>query len=299
MKQRLETIWCGVLILPLMMGTAQLATGAEAPMVTVRLSSGRVFTAAIDGRTDAATLWLRFDAPGGMLLRPVDWNHVQSAREGETEMAAAELKMRWPALVSRVELSDGTSDEGERSPVTPDPNRLQPAVAEAPASLRTVQADAYVAHWGANVEADGILLRVWPLDSFGRVTPVDGTLEVELIADYRSYLRPHPITQREPFSRVGSWTFRLTEADFAGGNGATVRLPFQAIDPQFTPKIDSYGLVTLKLAVPGQGVFASSVDDVRIRPLGNIRTRIENSTGTRFYPGEPTGRPVPSGTWSF
>jgi hypothetical protein len=71
-----------------------------------------------------------------------------------------------------------------------------------------------------------------------------------------------------------------------------VRLPFQAIDPQFTADVDSVGLVTMRLAVPGQGVFASSVEDVRIRPLSNMRTRIWNSTGSRFLPFEQTGRPT-------
>jgi len=299
MKKPILTILCGVLTVTLSIGVTIPATqGADAPSVTVRLNSGRSFTAAIDRRTDAKTLWLRFDAPGGMLLRPVDWNHVRSAREGNRELTAAELRERSPALASRARLSDSPASEVSPSAAAPF-SADAPPVAVARAPLRTVQSDAYVAHWGPNVEADGILLRIWPLDDYGRVTPVEGTLDVELIADFRSYLRPPPITQREPFNRIGSWTIQLTEADFAGGNGASVRLPFQAIDPQFTRKVDSFGLVTLKLAVPGQGVFASSVGDVQIRPMNNIRTRIEDSTGTRFYPGEPTGRPVPSGTWSF
>lgn len=280
-----------------LIGLTHTVAASEPATVTVTLASGRTFTAAIDAKTDATTLWLRFDVPGGMLLRPVDWRSVQSARGSQGPMTGNELRQRWPEMVSRANLP-------KAAPAMPaadlaDTATHPPAIVESPVTVRTLQADAYVAHWGPNVEADGILLTLSPLDDYGRLAAVDGTLEVELIADFRSYLRPAPITQREPFNRVGSWTFRLTPADFAGGRPAVVRLPFQSIDPQFTAKIDSFGLVTLRLAVPGQGVFATSVGDVRIRPMGDIRTRIENSTGARFLPGEQTGRPVRGGAWSF
>ncbi|MCE9555034.1 MAG: hypothetical protein K8T91_16900 [Planctomycetes bacterium] len=273
----------------------RVSAAAEPPMVTVRLASGRSFTAAIDGKTDATTLWLRFDAPGGTLLRPVQWSRVISAHGPQGEMTAEQIQQNWPGMASRVD-----SPTFPLAPVVEPTNGVAPSPSEPAASrVTTILADAYAAHWGPNVESDGILLLLSPLDDYGRLTAVDGTLEVELIADFRSYLRPAPINQREPFNRVGSWTFRLTPADFAGGRPARVRLPFQAIDPQFTANIDSYGLVTMRLAVPGQGVFATSVGDVRIRPMDNIRTRIENSTGARFLPGEQTGRPVRGGAWSF
>ena len=268
---------------------------AEPTTVTVRLASGRSFTAAIDAKTDATTLWLRFDAPGASLLRPVQWSRVSSARGLQGEMTAEELRQRWPAMVSRTDLPEIIPPAVHESSNVVATTQVGPTATR----VSTLLADAYLAHWGPNVEADGILLLLSPLDDNGRLTAVDGTLEVELVADYRSYLRPAPIHQREPFNRVGSWTFRLTPADFAEGGSARVRLPFQAIDPQFTPNIDSYGLVTLRLAVPGQGVFATSVGDVRIRPMDNIRTRIENSTGARFLPFEQTGRSVRGGTWPY
>ena len=268
------------------------AVAAEPAIVTVTLSSGRTFTAAIDAKTDATTLWLRFDAPGGMLLRPVAWSSVTAARGQQGELTVDELRKRAAELASTAELP-------ESAPPSQDPNQANSnGAAAAQPLIRSLQADAFVAHWGPNVEADGILLTLSPLDDYGRLTPVDGTLEVDLIADYRTYLRPAPLTQREPFNRVGSWTFRLTPQDFAAGS-AKVRLPFQAIDPQFTRNVDSYGLLTMRLAVPGHGVFATSVGDVRIRPMDNIRTRIENSTGARFLPGEQTGRPVRGGTWLY
>jgi hypothetical protein len=269
------------------------ATASDAPQVTVTLASGRKFTAAIDARSDDATLWLRFDSTGGMLLRPVAWSHVVSVRAPQGPMTVEELRKRWKELASRVELP-------QPAPASTDaaPNPVESAVTEIP-PIRSLYADAYVAHWGPNVEADGILLVLSPVDEFGQLTPVGGMLDVELIADYRSYLRPAPLTTREPFNRIGSWTFRLTAADFVDGRSARLRLPFQAIDPQFTRNVDSFGLLTMKLAVPGQGVFATSVGDVRIRPMNNIRDRIEASTGARFLPGEQTGRPVRGGTWPY
>lgn len=285
----LATIMSVVLV-----GSPHVAAAGPAT-VTVRLASGRTFTAAIDAKTDATTLWLRFDAPGGTLLRPVQWGRVISAQGSQGEMTAEELRQGWPAMVSHTDITESAPQPANETAIRVAPHTSEPTASR----VATILADAYVAHWGPNVEADGILLSLSPLDDYGRLTAVDGTLEVELIADYRSYLRPAPINQREPFSRVGSWTFRLTPADFAGDRPARVRLPFQAIDPQFTANVDSYGLVTLRLAVPGQGVFATSVGDIRIRPMDNIRTRIENSTGARFLPGEQTGRPVRGGTWPY
>jgi hypothetical protein len=52
---------------------------AEDRLLTVRLASGREFTAHVDARTDEK-LWLRFSSGRGQLFRPIAWDRVVSAQ---------------------------------------------------------------------------------------------------------------------------------------------------------------------------------------------------------------------------
>ncbi|MCE9546562.1 MAG: hypothetical protein K8T25_13730 [Planctomycetia bacterium] len=303
--------------------TSAAATASEtSPVISVTLQSGRTFEAAVDARTDRAQLWLRFDSSAGVLLRPVDWNRVTSAEYQGQRLTANELQGRVSELQSRSAIADDlpTTSAGEPSTVLANRASLptadgpadkaptRPAVRwsstpgknqaplDAPLPVATIQADATIAHWGPNVEADGIVLVVTPQDAWGALVPVDGTLSVELIGDRRSRLQPQTADLRERFSQLGQWTFALTAEQFAAGRPVVLRLPFQAYHPQFDSLVDGRGMLTIRLAVPGQAVLATSVSDLRIRPLDNFRSRIENSTGRRFFPQEQTGRSSPGFT---
>ena len=50
------------------------------------LSSGRVFVAEIDGRTDESDLWLSWRRDGISLFRPIRWERV-----AQVEMAGPDL----------------------------------------------------------------------------------------------------------------------------------------------------------------------------------------------------------------
>lgn len=73
---------------------ACVSSGAQAQQVTVGLTSGGIFTAAIDERTDTEHLWIRFDAAGTSLLRPVAWSDVEAAWIGEEPVTVSDLQVR-------------------------------------------------------------------------------------------------------------------------------------------------------------------------------------------------------------
>src|SRR5262245_48101454 len=57
---------------------------AEDRLLSVKLASGREFTAHVDKRTDEL-LWLRFSGGGGSILRPIAWERVVAAQlDGKT-----------------------------------------------------------------------------------------------------------------------------------------------------------------------------------------------------------------------
>jgi hypothetical protein len=141
-----------------------------------------------------------------------------------------------------------------------------------------------VANWDGDVEVDGLLVRLRPLDAAGEEVPVEGTLEVRLIGwrTGRTRSRQGPV-------RLARWTRAVGPAEW-GPFGIEYRLPFQSVHPEFDLRWAAHGTVHARLSVPGQGVFEVSQSTVRIRPYSALRDHLEYVSGGRFYPGERTGR---------
>src|SRR5436190_21669013 len=64
---------------------------AADPQLTVKLVSGREFTAQVDQRT-GELLWLRFSAGRASILRPIAWERVTSANFDGKDIALTELR---------------------------------------------------------------------------------------------------------------------------------------------------------------------------------------------------------------
>ncbi|HVW38185.1 MAG TPA: hypothetical protein VHB99_12805, partial [Pirellulales bacterium] len=91
---RLPSLWLLLLqaVVQFGVGEPTVARGAEPEQIVVQLTSGRTFTAAVDDRTDASRLWLRFDRGGISILRPIAWQTIQSAWHDERALNATELQ---------------------------------------------------------------------------------------------------------------------------------------------------------------------------------------------------------------
>jgi hypothetical protein len=271
--------------------------------VTVRLTSGRSFTAAIDGRSDGTTLWLRFSSDRTTILRPVAWSAVSKGQADGRDVSTDELK-RWAAVAR----TDDASTNEPRPLVT----RGSPAAnatvirtggvrpwnlpsVERAAYYRpgprvvTIAVDARMAGWDADVEADGLLVDLTPIADEGGTLPVDGTVEIELVGQALP-----PLSRGNAFPVLGRWTRQLRADDPAAAGGTyRLRLPFQAYHPEYEFNPAQHGLVHVRLLAPGHGTFEASVDAVTLRGFTPVRERMEQAFGSRFLPTERTlyGKP--------
>ncbi len=287
------------------LGTAHRAIGQEetaadqpaAPRMTVELKSGRVFTAFVDQRSDERLLWLRFEGSSTIIMRPIEWNRVVAARFDGKKRSSTQLQASLDGLVSAYPYwapGDPPSHLADHIPATGKPTDAQLAAGGLAADhrVKSLHVDAFVGGWDADVESDGLIVQIYPLDAQGQLVEVDATAQLSLVA-VTGQRRPSPsdrarATDRQ-FPTIGSWT-RAIDADDYNLSGATVRLPFGAVDPEFNSHIRSQALLHVRLSVPGHGMFEATTEPLTIRPINPIRNRIESVRGTRFLPIESVGR---------
>jgi hypothetical protein len=284
--------------------TAEPLPAAQDPQpVIIHLASGRSVAGTVAARTDDSTLWLLWRHGTIRVLRPIRWERVVRAELDGHVLSVAQFRQ----AVVRPEPLGSTSHEtvaarsrtfslrSLRSPISPvtesTPAISTPAAimgsepgADDALPVESLSIDAWVANWDGDVEVDGLVVEARPLDSRGAVTPVHGTLEVNLIGwrSGRTRSKQAPV-------RLGRWTQAMRPADFAS-LGTEYRFPFQSVHPDFDLRWAPRGTVHARLSVPGQGVFEATASTVRIRPYSALRDHLEVTTGQRFYPMERTGR---------
>jgi hypothetical protein len=151
--------------------------------------------------------------------------------------------------------------------------------------------DPRIANWDGDVETDGLMIDIAPLDAAGNLVAANAVVEVELFAPQRRDFALAPMSGGDTLELVERWSQPI-QKDQYGSSGARLRLPFGAIHPELRPEWTAswYGLVHVRLVVPGHGVFEDSSDGVRIRPWAPNRDRLEQKTGQRFLPTERLGR---------
>jgi len=268
-------------------------TCAAQPQVVVHVASGRQFKGAIDSASTADRLVLRAEFSGITIRRPIRWERVTAVTADGLAVDTAELR--------RMAVAKATADSEQKSlpnkielresaAVSDLPTADEPLLEETP-KVAMVTFDPSIANWDGDVETDGVLIAVAPLDFNGRLLSISGTLEVELFAPQRRTLDLAPQSGGDTLELVERWTRAITPNDF-GPSGVRLRLPFGAITPELQPNWTAwhYGLVHVRLAIPGHGVFEDSRDGVLIRPFAPNRDRLEMKTGQRFLSTENLGR---------
>ena len=277
-------------ILLIVTAVGSVTAGLSAEDLSVTVTSGRTFAGHVDQRTDASTLWLRYGGDNITIVRPIRWERVVSARYGGRDVNLETL----PELAAHLQTNPSASQRvatprrRANSSSTTFAEEAQQALGMSP-RVRSVAFDAFIANWDGDVEADGLIVRIYPIGGDGRVLPINGSVAMDLTAIRATGFYGHPRGRGEVVDRVGTWTKALREDDFDRGV-AELRLPFQSRHPEFATDISSHGLVHIRLVVPGHGVFESSQDAVRIREFAPLRDHLEQTTGSRFLPSERTGR---------
>jgi hypothetical protein len=253
--------------------------------VGVWVASGRHFIAEVDRRTDAATLWLRWAEGSGVILRPIQWQRVvrveiagQAFSGDVVRRAVVEIRRQLPLAVTPPPPAPQAS-----MAVAPKPPTPARTAAAAPRRVRTLEIEASLGHWGPNVDNDGLLVEICPLDEWGEIVPVQGTIEAELIGQGKGLIAA------AGFAELGHWVENVWPEEF-GYRGARCRLPFQAVQPELDFGWAAKGVVHVRLSVPGEGVFEASAATTRIRPASQLRDNNQESAGRRFFPNERTSR---------
>lgn len=272
------------------------------------VASGRIFAGEVDSRTDATQLWLRIVRPGCTLCRSIAWDNIVLVERGNQQLSATALRTQIDEL--KTLSPDDATDTGEHVtayslPLKPEEmaqgafrsqgimsqqSMLSQYIQAARANntqVNSISIDAHVAQWSPAVQANGIVLHLYPLDGMGRMIAVDGTLDVELIAEL-----PPGSRQGVSLPRIGRWTVRVTPDQF-GPAGAVIKLPFQSVQPELDLNVGPYGLVHATLSVPGAGSFETSQAMLRIRPYSAVRDEEQQLTGRRFFEGERIDRWAP------
>lgn len=258
--------------------------------ITVHLQSGRTFTAEVDARTDQRKLWLRFGGASAVLLRPIDWQRVVSAQHQGKKLTTKQLRDLADSLKSKVTVFKDPHEVVDE-PLPGEPafsQQAQSALGAAP-RVASVSFDTFLANWDGDVEADGLVVQLHPISIEGRTAQVGGTVEIELFAIQSRRFSEVPHGRGLSSKQIGRWSVALTPEQI-GPHGATLKLPFQADHPEFNNQLGSFGLVHVRFASPGHGVFEHSQDAVRIRPFAPHRDALDRATGRRFLPSERTGR---------
>jgi len=282
-----------------------LSAGVAHGEVAVRLESGRTFSGEIGPATTAAGLALVMSAGDAHVTRGIRWDRVVAVEIDGRPTALSDFRKLAVAMATAPRetvaapagefrraggavLPAPQEVPGPQPDSTPPPCPPPPPAAMAPV-VRSVAVDATLANWDADVEYDGLLVLIRPQDDWLTAAPVSGHVELTLLG-----------SQQAPFSavpygrgfrrgvRLATWTRAFTAAD-VGPLGVALKLPFQALHPDFDLDAEPFGMVTARLVVPGSGVFAAS-SDVVIRRYSPLRTDLHRNEWRRFFPEEPTGR---------
>jgi hypothetical protein len=283
-------LWMG-----LVCGIAHNAWSQQPATVLVELNSGRKLEGFIDARSTDVQLVMRFERGGASLSRQLSWSEVRSVELQGKEITRDELRRRYLELATKMKASPERARQ-HRSEASPS-DLQQPADLLAttpqpplpPARVTSLSFDALLANWDADVEADGLVIYLQPLDSWQQMSAASGTLEVELYTIQARVFHHAPYNGGRSIEPIIRWTQVVNLSDYTS-RGAQLKLPFQAAHPEFDDTLGAYGLVHVKFSVPGSGVFEQTMDGVRIRPWSPLRDYLQLDTGRRFLPNETTGR---------
>lgn len=265
-------------------------TRAQSPAtVVVELNNNRRWEAFIDARSTPQQLVLRFERGSTLLWRPVPWSQIRSAVVNGKAITADELARSYQPLMSAAKprapaVPESSPSDRRASEVAPAEKPPLP-----PAKVISISCDALLANWDGDVEADGLVIHLQPLDAWQEVVAASGTLEVELYTLQARAFHHASNSRGRSVEPIIRWSQVVNLKDYRS-RGAMIQLPFQAAHPEFNDSLGAYGLAHIKFSVPGSGVFEQSIDGVRIRPWSPLRDYLQMDTGYRFLPHEKTGR---------
>jgi hypothetical protein len=258
--------------------------------VRITVSGGRSFSGEVDATTNDVQLVLRSGSDRAWIGRTIPWSRVVDGEYVGAIVVVEELK----AIADRIKTPSPVPQ-----PMPDKPHQATQESAQAvpdtdyalllPPSVSAIAFDAVLANWDGDVEADGLVVYLQPIDRWGSYTAATGSVEIELYAAQRRDFNQAPRSGGTTHELISRWTCAVGPGAF-GPRGAMLKFPFGAAHPEFDGDLGAHGLVHVRMTVPGSGVFEDSQDGVRIRPFAPLRDGLQLNTGRRFLPNEFTGR---------
>lgn len=277
------------------LGLVSSSPGQVLTRATIEVTNGRRFEGYIDADSTDEQLVLRFERGSAVLWRPIRWQDMLAAKIEGKSVTVSQLKATYRPLAtapkSKAERAKANGSQTSPSDLPPGAPQEVPADKPplVPQRVMHIACDALLANWDADVEADGLVIHLQPVDQYQDLAVATGTLEVELFTLQARAFHHAPNNRGRSVEPIVRWAQSVNVSDYSN-RGAVIRLPFQAAHPEFDDSLGAYGLVHIKFSVPGSGVFEQSIDGVRIRPWSPLRDYLQMDTGRRFLPHEGTGR---------
>lgn len=258
--------------------------------VTALFSTGRKATAYVDHRTTDEKLWLRFGNAQVQIVRQLDWDDVTLHSSDGAVLTQAEI-FELAALAKQAR-GDGDAESPSPQPAIRDdapPALIDRRIAKASPRPAMIRFDAELANWDADIETDGLVIRVESLDAYGRPVAVRGQVNAQLWVIKQVDQDAQPRSRGRGIQRIAQSSTAIS-TDLETGADNLVRLPFDGIHPEIDWDLSSFGIVHVELVAPGQGVFHHTLDGVRIRPFTPVRDVWHLHGRSAFFPVEPVTR---------
>lgn len=247
-------------------------------------NNGHLVSGDLDSKTNQQKLWIQKRTPKILLSSSFDWNDVQEIVYQGEKTSPEELLKKKPQVSKAAQqremlqfwfLSDHLRREPDQVKYL-----LHPTQTTHVSSVKSVQFDAYVANWDSDVEADGLIVHIRPIDAHGRVVAVNGQVDFKLIGQRFNRGVWRHRSDEIAFPQLESWSQQISKKDF-GPDGAAVKLIFRKLRPEKNIHLAPVALLTGSLGVSGVGKFHASVPEVDIRPLSIFRDELQLRSKTR------------------
>lgn len=184
-----------------------------------------------------------------------------------------------PALPEESGMSSPISDSpfNERDMPTCAPQAIDPISSWAilptnnPLSTpRSLNIDTTAANWDTDLENDGLLLHVTPLNGWGQVVPVEGVLDVQLLTETKFATGGRTVSRNQHFQVAERWSVPIHAIEI-NIDGAVYKLPFRRIHPGRDLDITPDAMLVVRLRIPSVGTIDAIDSFVRLRAASRVR----------------------------
>lgn len=230
-----------------------------------------------------------------MLTRPIAWTAIR-------HLTIDDQPSSFEQLASLITMIQATNEKPPLSEnvLTVGPSELprdhevsveQTEAGPHSAPIARLTAWATCKSWDRDPMIDGLEVTFAAEDAKGLPTAAYGHLEADLYAFQGESFNIVPHGQGAKLRKIGTWRVPL-EQTFARYDSRVAQLAYQSRSPVTDGSVSAMGILVVRLIVPGQGTFSTTLEDIRLRPYSAIRDANTLRGNQRYFGNEnPRYRP--------